>query len=98
MSLRLSAALIAGAVAAPGASADSLLVADPSASNLTVYGATAAWSRKADDGTYRLVGRAGGRPADAPVPPSSRPYAPDLGPTAGNGRVVVYARRGDLYR
>src|SRR3954447_6393473 len=102
MSIRLSAALgaalVAGAIAPAGASADSVLVADPSASNVTVYGSTAAWSRKADDGTYRLVIRDGGRVADAPVPPSSRPYDPDLGPTSGNGRVVVYARAGDLYR
>jgi hypothetical protein len=102
MSIRLcaalGAALVAGAIAPAGASADSVLVADPSASNVTVYGSTAAWSRKADDGTYRLVIRDGGRVADAPVPPSSRPYDPDLGPTSGNGRVVVYARGGDLYR
>src|SRR3954451_22278903 len=102
MSLRpsaaLSAALILGAVAAPAASADTLLVADPSASNISVYGSTAAWSRKAGDGTYRLVVRDGGQVADAPVPASSRPYDPDLGPTSGNGRVVVYARGGDLYR
>src|SRR3954447_9568571 len=101
MSIRLSAALgaalIAGVIAVPAASADSVLVADPSASNVTVYGSTAAWSRKADDGTYRLVIGDGGQVADAPVPPSSRPYDPDLGPTSRNGRVVVYARDGDLY-
>jgi hypothetical protein len=94
----LGAALIAGAIAAPAASADSLLVADPSASNVTAYGSTAAWSRKAGDGTYRLVVRSGGQVADAPVPPSSTPYDPDLGPSSANGRVVVYARGGDLYR
>jgi hypothetical protein len=102
MSLRLSAAILAalipGAIAAPAASADTLLVADPSASNVTVYGSTAAWSRKADDGTYRLVVRSGGQVADAPVPSSSAPYDPDLGPTASNGRTIVYARGGDLYR
>jgi hypothetical protein len=97
-SAALAAALILGAVAAPAASADTLLVADPSASNVSIYGSTAAWSRKADDGTYRLVVRDGGQVADAPVPASSRPYDPDLGPTSGNGRVVVYARGGDLYR
>jgi hypothetical protein len=102
MSLRpspaLAAALIAGAIAAPAAAADTLLVADPSASNVTVYGSTAAWSRKDADGTYRLVIRDGGTVADAPVPAAARPYDPDLGPTSGNGRVVVYARGGDLYR
>src|SRR3954453_1130979 len=102
MSIRLSAALgaalIAGVSAVPAASAHSVLVADPSASNVTVYGSTAAWSRKADDGTYRLVVRNDAHAADANVPPSSQPYAPDLGPTSGNARVVVYARGGDLYR
>jgi hypothetical protein len=97
-SLALGAALIAAAIAPAAASADSVLVADPSASNVTVYGSTAAWSRKADDGTYRLVIRDRGQVADAPVPPSSRPYDPDLGPTSSNARVVVYARDGDLYR
>ena len=98
MKLALPLALIATAMAPSAASADSVLAADPSASNITVYGSTAAWSRKADDGTYRLVVRDGGQVADAPVPPSSRPYDPDLGPTSANGRVVVYARGGDLYR
>jgi hypothetical protein len=92
------AALVAGAVAAPAASADTLLVADPSASNITAYGSTSAWSRKADDGSYHLVIRDNGQIADAPVPPSSQPYDPDLGPTSSNGRVIVYARGGDLYR
>ena len=101
MKLRPSIAplAVAAVLAVPAAaSADSVLVSDPSASNVTVYGSTAAWSRKADDGTYRLVIRNGGEVADAPVPPSSSPYDPDLGPTSGNARVVVYARGGDLYR
>ena len=97
-STALAAALIASAVAPGAASADTLLVSDPSASNITVYGSTAAWSRKADDGTYRLVVRNNGQVADAPVPASSQPYDPDLGPTSGNGRAIVYARGGDLYR
>jgi hypothetical protein len=92
------AALIAPAALAPAAVADTLLVADPSASNVTAYASTSAWSRKADDGTYRLVVRSGGQVADAPVPPSPQPYDPDLGPTSANGRVIVYARGGDLYR
>ena len=94
----LLAAVASSAVAVPAASADSVLVADPSASNVTQYGSTAAWSRKADDGTYRLVVRSGGQVADAPVPSSTRPFDPDLGPTAANGRVIVYARGGDIYR
>ena len=95
----LMAALAAGAVIAPAATADTLLVNDPTAANVTVVGSTAAWSRRADDGTYRLVVRDGGTVADAPVPPSSQPYDPDLGPLAGStARVIVYARGGDLYR
>jgi hypothetical protein len=94
----LLAALAAGAVLAPNAAADTLLVDDPSASNVTAYGATSAWSRKATDGTYRLVVRNDGQVADAPVPPSPQPYDPDLGPTSANRRVIVYARGGDLCR
>jgi hypothetical protein len=92
----LAAASVLGAAASP-ALADSTLVADPTAQNVTAYGSTAAWSRKAADG-YHLVVMHGGAVADAPVPASSRPYDPDLGPTSDNGRVIVYARGGDLYR
>jgi hypothetical protein len=92
----LAAASVLGAAASP-ALADSTLVADPTAQNVTAYGSTAAWSRKAADG-YHLVVMHGGAVAYAPVPASSRPYDPDLGPTSDNGRVIVYARGGDLYR
>jgi len=90
--------LALGAGAAAPAGADTAVSSDPTVQNVTSYGTTAAWSRKADDGTYRLVVRAGGVIADAPVPASSAPYDPDLGPTKANGRTVVYARGGDLYR
>src|SRR3954465_3057659 len=95
----LMATLAAGAVLAPAATADTLLVKDPTAANVSVVGSTAAWSRRADDGTYRLVIRDRGTIADAPVPPSTQPYDPDLAPRAGStARVIVYARGGDLYR
>ena len=96
----LISALAAGAISAAGATpatADTTVVADPTESTITVYGATAAWSRKAADG-YHLVVAQGSAVADAPVPVSSKPYDPDLGPTKDNGRTVVYARGGDLYR
>ncbi len=99
-SLSVGAALAALAVSALGAghaAADTTAVADPTAQNVTAYGTTAAWSRKAADG-YHLVVAQGATVADAPVPVSSRPYDPDLGPTKANGRTVVYARGGDLYR
>ena len=32
------------------------------------------------------------------MPASPTPYDPDLGPTKANGRAIVYARGGDLYR
>ena len=32
------------------------------------------------------------------MPVSSKPYDPDLGPTSSNGRAIVYARGGDIYR
>jgi hypothetical protein len=92
----LAAASVLGAAASP-ALADSTVAADPTAQNVTAYGSTAAWSRKAADG-YHLVVMHGGAVVDAPVPVSSRPYDPDLGPTSDNGRVIVYARGGDLYR
>ena len=90
--------LILAAVPAVPAHADSVVAADPTAANVTAYGATSAWSRRADDGTYRLVIRAGRVIADAPVPSSPVPFDPDLGPTSDNRRVIVYARGGDLYR
>ena len=92
----LAAVALSGLGAGP-ATADSTLVADPSAQNVTAYGTTAAWSRKGPDGHHLVVAQ-GGRAVDAPVPVSSRPYDPDLGPTPANGRTVVYARGGDLYR
>ncbi|MEA2130236.1 MAG: hypothetical protein QOJ85_3127 [Solirubrobacteraceae bacterium] len=98
--LTLGCALATLAVSACGAApalADSAVVADPTAQNVTAYGSTAAWSRKAADG-YHLVVAQGGATADAPVPASSQPYDPDLGPTKANGRAIVYARGGDLYR
>jgi len=98
--LSLAGALAATAVAALGAGpalADTTVAAEPSAQNVTAYGSTAAWSRRAADG-YHLVVRQGATAGDAPVPASSTPYDPDLGPTKTNGRAVVYARGGDLYR
>ena len=94
------AALALGTLAAAGttsAVADATINPDPTAQNVTAYGTTAAWSRKAADG-YHLVVAHGGIVADAPVPASPTPYDPDLGPTKANGRAIVYARDGDLYR
>ncbi len=99
-SITLGAALATAAISALGAApaaADTTAVADPTAQNVTAYGSTAAWSRKAADG-YHLVVAHGGAVADAPVPASSEAYDPDLGPTKSNGRTIVYARGGDLYR
>ena len=90
-------AVAASALGAGPAVADTTVVPDSSAQNVTAYGTTAAWSRKAADG-YHLVVARGATIVDAPVPASSRPYDPDLGPTKSNGRAIVYARGGDLYR
>jgi hypothetical protein len=92
-----TAALALGTLGAAGATADTTAVPDPSAQNVTAYGTTAAWSRKAADG-YHLVVAQGASVVDAPVPAASAPYDPDLGPTKANGRAIVYARDGDLYR
>lgn len=93
-----TAALIAGTLAggllagAP-AHADTVVVADPTAQNVTAYASTAAWSRRTADGSHRLVVSDGaGSVADAAIDPSSVPFDPDLGPTASNGRFVVYSR------
>jgi hypothetical protein len=91
------AALALATIGAGSAAADTTAVADPSAQNVTAYGTTAAWSRRAADG-YHLVVAQGATVADAPVPVSSKPYDPDLGPTSSNGRAIVYARGGDIYR
>jgi hypothetical protein len=91
------AAVAIGALGAGSAAADTTTAADPTARNITAYGTTAAWSRKAADGWHLVVAQ-GAAVADAPVPASSAPYDPDLGPTKANGRAIVYARGGDLYR
>ena len=91
------AALALATLGAGSAAADTTAVADPTAQNVTAYGTTAAWSRKAADG-YHLVVAQGATVVDAPVPASPTPYDPDLGPTSANGRAIVYARDGDLYR
>jgi len=91
------AAVAASAIAAAPAPADTTAIADPTAQNVTAYDSTAAWSRKAADG-YHLVVSHNGAVADAPVPVSTVAYDPDLGPTRTNGRAIVYARGGDLYR
>ncbi|MEA2149850.1 MAG: hypothetical protein QOD69_1680 [Solirubrobacteraceae bacterium] len=91
------AAVALGALGAGTAAADTTTVADPTARNVTAYGTTVAWSRKAGDGWHLVVAQ-GAAVADAPVPASSSPYDPDLGPTKANGRAIVYARGGDLYR
>jgi hypothetical protein len=90
------AALALGTIGG-SASADTTVAPDPTAQNVTAYGTTAAWSRRAADG-YHLVVAQGATIADAPVPVSSQPYDPDLGPTSSNGRAIVYARGGDIYR
>ena len=50
---------------------------------MTAYGSTAAWSRKAPDGTYRLVVRTGGVTSDANVAASPEPVRPRPGPELG---------------
>jgi hypothetical protein len=91
------AALALGTLGAGSAVADGTINPDATATNVTAYGTSAAWSRKAADG-YHLVVAHDGIVADATVPASSAPYDPDLGPTKANGRAIVYARGGDLYR
>lgn len=90
----LAAGMLAGGLlATTPAVADSVIAADTTAQNVSAYGTTSAWSRQATDGTYRLVVMgASGVPADAPVRGSRFPLDPDVGPTAKNGRYIVYSR------
>lgn len=88
----LVAALASLLLFSPAASADQVLVADPSADLLSAYGGATAWSRAAGPG-YRLVIRSGGRTEDARVRSFRHPVDADLGPARRRGRTVaVYAR------
>ena len=90
--LALVAALGSLLLFSPAASADQVLVADPSADLLSAYGGSAAWSRIAGPG-YRLVIRSDGRTEDARVRSFRHPVDVDLGPARRRGRTVaVYAR------
>lgn len=85
-------AAVGSLVLSPAASADQVLVADPSADLLSAYGGAAAWSRAAGP-AYRLVIRSGGRTEDARVRSFRHPVDVDLGPARRPGRTVgVYSR------
>jgi len=88
----LAASLGGCLLASAPAQADTVLVADPTAQNVTAYASTAAWSRRAADGSYRLVVSSAGVIADAAVDSLDVPFDADLGPTRTNGRFVVYSR------
>jgi hypothetical protein len=89
----LAATLAAGALGAAPAAADSVIDGDPSVMNVSAYGTTSAWSRKASDGRYRLVVMGASRvPVDAQVRSSPIPFDPDVGPTTRGTRMVVYSR------
>jgi hypothetical protein len=96
--LRTSAATVAavlgaGLLASAPAVADSVVTGDPTATNVTSFGTTAAWSRRGGDGRYRLVVMGASRvPADAHVRSSSVPFDPDAGPIAHGRFYVVYTR------
>lgn len=79
-------------LSSPAASADQVLVSDPSARFLSAYRGETAWSR-ADSQRYRLVIRSDGRTGDALVRGFRHPVDADLGPGRRRGEVVaVYAR------
>ncbi|MBA3748051.1 MAG: hypothetical protein H0W96_11265 [Solirubrobacterales bacterium] len=89
----LLVALSAGLLASPPANADSVIAADATAQNVSAFGTTRAWSRRAADGTYRLVVMGASRvPADAPVRRSSIPFDPDVGPTMRGTQYIVFIR------
>lgn len=84
--------LPAALTAAPLAVADTQVTPDPTAANVSALGSVAAWSRRADDGSYRLVLRENGAIVDAPVRPSPHPFDPDIGTNADGSLAIVYAR------
>jgi hypothetical protein len=91
---RLFATLLLALLALPAPSmADTQLVADTTASDVSSYGATFVWSRQVADGSYRLVGHAGNLTADLPVAGAPVPFDADVGPLRGTqNRVAVYSR------
>ena len=84
--------LPASLLATPLAAADISVTTDPTAANVSALGSVAAWSRRAADGTYRLVLREGGAILDAPIGPSPHPFDPDVGTNGDNSLAIVYAR------
>jgi hypothetical protein len=84
--------LLALVLALPAPAAADVIAADPTARNVSSFGDVGAWSRRAQDGSHRLVVRVRGVVADAAVPPSPHAFAPDVGKLRGGARVVVYPR------
>src|SRR5262249_7102417 len=92
--MRKLAIAFALALAFPaGARADTIVSADPSASNVSAYGGVVAWAQKDPAGGFRLVARVAGTVSTRPVPPSLIEVAPDPGPHGG-AVVAVYQRCG----
>ena len=93
----------AAALALPAAaSADTLVTADPGATNLASGGGYLAWSAPAEDGGHQLVVRAPDGTVSTPAIATSDTA---LDPAIGSGErsldrhlVVVYSRDGDIYR
>jgi hypothetical protein len=79
--------------ARPALAADTEIFIDPSVANVAAYHGVVVWSRK-DSTTrkFRLVQRVNGMTSDAPVPPASSPFDPQVGPGKGGKPTVVYSR------
>jgi hypothetical protein len=91
--LLLPILVLAIALLAAGARADTIVSADPSASNVSAYGGVVAWSQKEPTGGYRLVARVGGVVSALSIPTSRVEFDPDVGPRGGVV-VAVYQRCG----
>jgi hypothetical protein len=94
LALGLIAAL---ASAAASWARDTALSGDKSATNLSAFDLSVAWTRKDADGVYRLVSysRAAtllSQPVDLPVRPSEKPFDPDVGKSKRGAPLVVYTR------
>jgi hypothetical protein len=95
---------VLGFPAAAGA-IDTVVAADPTAENVSAWGAALVWSRHDAAGAYRLVAQMDGVASEVPVPPSRHPFDADVGPDRRGRAVAVYTRcssagghRCDLYQ
>jgi hypothetical protein len=94
--MRVAAIAFAFSLILPAATGntDRVVVADPTASNVSAHGhgQALAWSRLERDGRARLVRLAGSGQRDVPVRPKDGLFDPDVGTSRRGHQVIVYTR------